>query len=252
MSDVFGAGQAISGTMQAIGAMVDTMLTNDANNKVNRDNIAWQAKSMQASQNWQQYMRSTAYQATMDDMRKAGLNPILAADRGATGAGPVSIAPGSSVPMQKSNFAEAAARGISTATQAMAQRESARTQETSRQVNLAQATNLDSQSVRNAAETSYFNARTRSEGGVPAVQQATINQLIASARERLAQIPLLRAETGRQHQAGTARDQFGSGPLAESVEALTSLVNRLRGMMGNSARNPNGAAGSANPMGDQQ
>lgn len=36
---------------------------------------------------WQEKMRATAYQATMEDMRKAGLNPILAYKQGATSAG---------------------------------------------------------------------------------------------------------------------------------------------------------------------
>ena len=36
---------------------------------------------------WQEHMASTAYQRTMKDMKEAGLNPILAAFNGATGAG---------------------------------------------------------------------------------------------------------------------------------------------------------------------
>lgn len=40
-----------------------------------------------AQRNWQEYMASTAYQRTMQDMKKAGLNPILAAQNGATGFG---------------------------------------------------------------------------------------------------------------------------------------------------------------------
>jgi hypothetical protein len=46
---------------------------NSVNQAINSKNLAWQEK-----------MRATAYQATMQDMRKAGLNPILAASRGAT------------------------------------------------------------------------------------------------------------------------------------------------------------------------
>lgn len=40
-----------------------------------------------AQRDWQEYMAGTAYQRTMEDMKKAGLNPILAAQNGATGFG---------------------------------------------------------------------------------------------------------------------------------------------------------------------
>lgn len=45
--------------------------------------------SAQATQQreWQERMRATAYQATVKDMIKAGINPILAAQLGATSAG---------------------------------------------------------------------------------------------------------------------------------------------------------------------
>lgn len=243
MSDFWGAGAAT----QAMAEFLGTMMTNDANNKVNRDNIAWQAKSMQASMDFQKYMRATAYQATMQDMKAAGLNPILAADRGATGSGPVSIAPGSSVAMQNPHAGNAFGEGMRAFSGAALAREQARTQDTVRQANLSQATLNDANSVRAAAETSLLNARTRSEGGVPAVQQATISQLVASARERLAQIPVAEATAAAGRQGVVQRNEFGHGHLADSVSALTALVGRLRGMIGNSAR-PSGVTG--NPMGE--
>lgn len=46
--------------------------------------MAYNDLEQRTARNWQRMMRQTAYQDTMQDMQKAGLNPILAASRGAT------------------------------------------------------------------------------------------------------------------------------------------------------------------------
>jgi len=47
-------------------------------------NRAFQEKEAQKTRDWQMQMRGTAYQATMEDLRRAGLNPMLAFQQGAT------------------------------------------------------------------------------------------------------------------------------------------------------------------------
>ena len=48
---------------------------------------AWSAAEAAKQRRWQRRMRQTAYQDTMQDMVKAGLNPILAYQRGPSGIG---------------------------------------------------------------------------------------------------------------------------------------------------------------------
>jgi propanediol dehydratase small subunit len=64
------AGPAIVG---AVGTIAGAAMANSANRSINS-----------SQQGFTREMRLTAYQDTMQDMRKAGLNPILAASRGAT------------------------------------------------------------------------------------------------------------------------------------------------------------------------
>lgn len=65
-----------------------TQVSHEADQNRTHSDMTWAAQFNSdmavQSRDWQQYMRSTAYQASMADMEAAGLNPILMATRGAT------------------------------------------------------------------------------------------------------------------------------------------------------------------------
>lgn len=69
-----------------------------------------------AQREWTQMMRQTAYQDTMKDMKAAGLNPILAASRGATASGS-----GSTASISPGNFSSMTSAAIPSAHAASAQ-----------------------------------------------------------------------------------------------------------------------------------
>ena len=67
---------------------------------------SYNAKQAELARQWQRAMRQTAYQDTIEDMKKAGLNPILAAQNGATS---TPSASGASIGGQSYSHAQAAA-----------------------------------------------------------------------------------------------------------------------------------------------
>lgn len=66
----------------------------------------YNSKEAELARNWQKAMRGTAYQDTVADMKTAGLNPILAAQSGATS---TPSASGASIGSQTFSHAQAAA-----------------------------------------------------------------------------------------------------------------------------------------------
>lgn len=52
----------------------------------------WARGAASSARHWQEMMRATAYQTTVEDLKKAGLNPLLAVSQGPTGTPGVQVA----------------------------------------------------------------------------------------------------------------------------------------------------------------
>lgn len=81
------------------------------------NNAAMSYNSAQAAKNraWQEQMSNTAYQRAVEDMRKAGINPILAYQQGgaSTPGGAQATISGASMGLASSSAANASALGVS-------------------------------------------------------------------------------------------------------------------------------------------
>lgn len=112
----FNAGQAQTANNLQTGLWTMANLMNQIN--VNRQNEkalesvtsanAYNAAEAQKNRDWQEKMSSTSYQRAVEDMKKAGINPILAAKNGGTDTGSGATASSAGLP----SFSHAQATAI--------------------------------------------------------------------------------------------------------------------------------------------
>lgn len=134
---------------QAVGDITSAWMSSDAAHKQNR--MALQIAREQMS--FQERMSNTAFQRQVEDLRAAGLNPALGFMKGSGASTP----PGASAPVV-SGFPDGAARGVSSAGQAVAraielkalQAQTASTEATARKTN-AEASVIEAEGPYSAA-----------------------------------------------------------------------------------------------------
>lgn len=98
---------------------------NESNEQIAKDNRAFQERMVNQAQDFEQEMSSSAYQRAMTDMKKSGLNPILAYKQGGASTPIGKTAPGSTAVMQNpfGGMQGSPMAGISTASSIMSQRQ---------------------------------------------------------------------------------------------------------------------------------
>lgn len=73
--------------------------TNESNERIAKENRAFQERMVNQAQAYQERLSNTAYQRAMKDMKKSGLNPILAYQQGGASTPIGQTAPGSTATM---------------------------------------------------------------------------------------------------------------------------------------------------------
>ena len=73
------------GAAGGVASLVGGVLTNNANKDIAQQASQFSAQQAQNQMDFQERMRATQYQTTVDDLNKAGLNPMLAVSQGGAG-----------------------------------------------------------------------------------------------------------------------------------------------------------------------
>lgn len=218
-----------------------------------------------------QQLANSTYQRTMKDMRAAGLNPILAYQRGnaqnTPQAAQISAAsvsgPGSSPQASNSGIVSPSlpqvqdllgAGGVSAATQAARgvadiKQTLANTTKTEQDTLLSQASTR-----RQDADTALALARTTTEGDMPANVRARTRQALASSTLNSAQALAVPSEIERNISTANAQEaaslesrqrvgdvgRFGRGPVADGVQTGVTVGGAIGREGRNAAQSPTG------------
>ncbi|QKI28904.1 VP2 [Kummerowia striata gokushovirus] len=224
----------------------------------------WNTDQIHSAREWDQYMQGTSYQRAMNDMRSAGLNPMLAYQQGGAGTGSISlpgVSPGSggsassstpsiSVPGgSRGEGARAHIESLGGAVQTAMQGsklfgelrsmyQHLESQNVQQELGRAQARKTDAETLQTIAATET--ERERPEN----IRQAT--------RNLVAQIPVHAAQAselgyrGQAHQA-SAQASYSASGRDDSTQALNVQQERhnARWGMGNLGREASSAEAAA-------
>ena len=94
----------IAGVVSAIGSVVGVTMSNSANAKIHEADNAVNISEAEKSREFEQFNANTQYTRAVEDMKNAGLNPMLAVSKGGN-AVPSGSAASAAAPISMSNRA---------------------------------------------------------------------------------------------------------------------------------------------------
>jgi len=233
MSDWAGAGGSVIG---GILGMIGQGQANAANASMAREAANFNLFTMMENQRFQERMSSTAYQRAMNDMRYAGLNPILAYSQGgATTPG------GMGASMQAAtmeNTMDDLGKGVSSAAQAAKDAELS-------QVAKAQVGNVNAQTGLTKAQESVAAetiAKVKQETATSAADANRKNAETAVLAESVANPAAQRALWGAQASSASAQAaldkqrlennaRYGDSPVGRIGQSGENFIKRIGGAL---------------------
>lgn len=158
---------------------------NDTNEDIARETREWNSAEAVKSRDWQEQMRRTQYQTTVQDLQAAGLNPMLAYQQGGAGTPSGAQASMSSLPQIGNKAAAALTAGAAA----------------------AQIANIQAQTRNTDANTEVATAtakKVEAETNLTANSATNVTQQTENLKEQIAQI---RANVNLQQQQATTEQQ---------------------------------------------
>lgn len=208
---MFGIDDAIGAAVGAVGSWFGQDDANKANRDIAREQMKFQERSARESMAFQERMSSTAWQRGVEDMKKAGINPMLAFAKGGASSPSGSSATGASIPMQSK--AQAAITSALQASRIQADLDNIRSLTTKTQSDADLNRQLIDTS-KSSAELNTANAR---------VADATARVANANAANIATQLPgLIKEQKIDESTFGTVMRYLGRlNPFAHSASSLT-------------------------------
>lgn len=215
----FGLDDLFMGGLSSVGGLVNNLFASDRQ----EDAQAFNAEQAQLNRDFQERMSSTAYQRSMVDMKEAGLNPILASQKGGASSPTGAMASTTAAPVH-----DVIQTGLNTA---MAHQKAQQENENMKSVN----ENIMKDTRLKIAQGNKVDAETLTELRRPEQVSAETKRIAQSIEERMGDAVKGKLDAAYYTNSAGAFSR-GVGTAGEEARRASSAVSNLTGGFANTMR----------------